>query len=110
MKAVLNGIPSLSILDGWWVEGCVEGVTGWAIGYDSKIAGDDAAAESVSLYDKLENHIIPMYYRAPLAYAEVMRMAIALNASFFNTHRMLNQYKTNAYSPNALIKSAQETR
>jgi starch phosphorylase len=110
MKAALNGVPSLSVLDGWWVEGCVEGVTGWAIGYDSKIAGDDAAAESVSLYDKLENHIIPMYYRAPLAYAEVMRMAIALNASFFNTHRMLSQYKTNAYSPNALIKSAQETR
>ena len=49
MKAALNGIPSLSILDGWWVEGCVEGVTGWAIGGDDKISGDESAAESVSL-------------------------------------------------------------
>jgi starch phosphorylase len=108
MKAALNGVPSLSVLDGWWVEGCVEGVTGWAIGYDSKINGDESAAESASLYDKLEHKIIPMFYRAPEAYAEVMRFAIALNASFFNTHRMLSQYKANAYSPKTLIKKAQE--
>jgi starch phosphorylase len=91
-----------------WVEGCVEDVTGWAIGYDSKIHGDESAAESASLYDKLEHKIIPMFYRAPEAYAEVMRFAIALNASFFNTHRMLSQYKANAYSPKTLIKKAQE--
>jgi glycogen phosphorylase len=108
MKAALNGVPSLSVLDGWWVEGCVEGVTGWAIGYDSTIGGDDSAAESESLYDKLEKQIIPMYYRAPEAYAQIMRMCISLNASFFNTHRMLSQYKANAYSPRALIKNAQE--
>jgi starch phosphorylase len=108
MKAALNGVPSLSVLDGWWVEGCVEDVTGWAIGYDSKINGDDSPAESASLYDKLERKIIPMFYRAPDAYAEVMRYAIALNASFFNTHRMLSQYKTNAYYPKSLIKKAQE--
>ncbi len=108
MKAALNGVPSLSVLDGWWVEGCVEDVTGWAIGYDSKISGDDSAAESASLYDKLERKIIPMFYRAPEAYAEVMRFSIALNASFFNTHRMLSQYKANAYYPKSLIKKAQE--
>jgi starch phosphorylase len=108
MKAALNGIPSLSVLDGWWVEGCVEGVTGWAIGYDSTISGDDSAAESQSLYEKLEKQIIPMYYRAPESYAQIMRMCISLNASFFNTHRMLSQYKANAYSPRALIKNAQE--
>ncbi len=108
MKAALNGVPSLSVLDGWWVEGCVEDVTGWAIGYDSKISGDDSAAESASLYDKLERKIIPMFYRAPQAYAEVMRSSIALNASFFNTHRMLSQYKANAYYPKSLIKKAQE--
>src|ERR1700676_1459942 len=108
MKAALNGVPSLSVLDGWWVEGCVEDVTGWAIGYDSKISGDDSAAESASLYDKLERKIIPMFYRAPEAYAEVMRFSIALNASFFNTHRMLSQYKANAYYPKPLIKRAQE--
>ena len=110
MKAALNGVPSLSVLDGWWIEGCVEGITGWAIGYDSKISGDDSAAESVSLYEKLERQIIPMFYRAPEAYAEVMRSAIALNASFFNTHRMLNQYIANAYSPKTLIQKAQEVR
>jgi starch phosphorylase len=108
MKAALNGIPSLSVLDGWWVEGCVEGVTGWAIGYDSTIGGDDSAAESESLYEKLEKQIIPMFYRAPESYAQIMRMCISLNASFFNTHRMLSQYKANAYSPRALIKNAQE--
>jgi glycogen phosphorylase len=110
MKAALNGVPSLSVLDGWWVEGCVEGVTGWAIGYDGKIAGDESAAESASLYDKLERNIVPMFYRAPGAYAEVMRSAISLNASFFNTHRMLAQYKANAYSPRTLIQTGQEIR
>ena len=108
MKAALNGVPSLSVLDGWWVEGCVEGVTGWAIGYDTKINGDESVAESASLYDKLEHQIIPMYYRAPEAYALIMRSCISLNASFFNTHRMLSQYKANAYSPKTLIKKAQE--
>jgi starch phosphorylase len=109
MKAALNGVPSLSVLDGWWVEGCVEGVTGWAIGFDTKIVGDESAAEIASLYDKLEYQIIPMFYRAPDAYGQVMRSCIALNASFFNTHRMLSQYKANAYSPKALIKKAKES-
>ena len=108
MKAALNGVPSLSVLDGWWVEGCVEDVTGWAIGYDSKISGDDSPAESASLYDKLEHKIIPMFYRASERYAEVMRFSISLNASFFNTHRMLSQYKANAYYPKTLIKKAKE--
>lgn len=110
MKAALNGVPSLSVLDGWWVEGCVEGVTGWAIGFDGKIGGDDSASESASLYDKLEKQIIPMFYRAPDAYAEIMRSCISLNASFFNTHRMLSQYKANAYNPKTLIKTGQEVR
>jgi len=110
MKAALNGVPSLSVLDGWWVEGCVEGVTGWAIGTDTKISSDDSTTDSNSLYEKLSQKIIPMYYKAPEAYAEVMRFAIALNASFFNTHRMLSQYKANAYSPRALIHRAQEVR
>src|SRR6202790_762685 len=108
MKAALNGVPSLSVLDGWWVEGCVEGVTGWAIGYDTQINGDESGAQTFSLYDKLEHHIVPMFYRAPEAYATVMRSCISLNASFFNTHRMLSQYKANAYSPRALIKKAKE--
>jgi starch phosphorylase len=104
MKAALNGIPSLSVLDGWWVEGCVEGVTGWAIGDDKGLNCDDTAAESTSLYDKLEFQILPLFYKRPEAYAAIMRSTIALNASFFQTSRMLSQYRANAYSPKLLVQ------
>jgi starch phosphorylase len=95
MKAALNGVPSLSILDGWWIEGCLEGVTGWAIGRDSE-TGAATADEADSLYEKLE-HITGLYYERRDGYAAVMRGAIALNGSFFNTQRMLSQYVANAY-------------
>ncbi len=96
MKAALNGVPSLSVLDGWWIEGCLEGVTGWAIGHDDDVARDPSD-ECASMYHKLESTIVPMYYGRPSAYAEVMRSAISVNGSFFNTHRMLHQYVDNAY-------------
>ncbi|HEX7962849.1 MAG TPA: alpha-glucan family phosphorylase [Terriglobales bacterium] len=96
MKAALNGVPSLSVPDGWWIEGCVEGVTGWAI--DGTEQTGDPVHESNVMYDKLEKEIIPMYYRDPLRYAELMRWAIALNGSFFNCQRMLRQYIENAYA------------
>jgi glycogen phosphorylase len=98
MKAALNGVPSLSVLDGWWIEGCLEGMTGWAIGQDNNLPRDPSE-EWASLYHKLESVILPMYYGRPLAYAEVMRSAISVNGSFFNTHRMLDQYVNNAYFP-----------
>jgi len=98
MKAALNGVPSLSVLDGWWIEGHVEGATGWAIGTDTDPTADPSA-ESASLYDKLEQTILPMFYGRPLAFAEVMRSTIALNGSFFNTQRMISQYVANAYFP-----------
>lgn len=100
MKAALNGIPSLSTLDGWWIEGCIEGITGWAIGeeaHDISDAKDRAAADAASLYDKLERLILPMFYQNRDAFLEVMRHAIALNGSFFNTHRMIQQYIMDAY-------------
>jgi starch phosphorylase len=96
MKAALNGVPSLSILDGWWVEGCFEGITGWAFG-DHANVGDDEAYEAGSLYHKLERVIAPLYYSDPRGYAKVMRDAIAVNGSFFNTHRMVAQYLANAW-------------
>ncbi len=96
MKAALNGVPSLSVLDGWWIEGCIEGVTGWAIGGRGETPGD-AAKDAASLYDKLEKVIVPMFYHGRDNYTEVMRHAIALNGSFFNTHRMMEQYVLNAY-------------
>lgn len=96
MKAALNGVPSLSILDGWWIEGHIEGVTGWSIG-DSGHAPGSNTAEAASLYDKLEYLIAPTFYKRPDAYAEVMRSAIAMNGSFFNAQRMVSQYVKNAY-------------
>ena len=102
MKAALNGVPSLSILDGWWVEGNIEGVTGWAIGEAHR--GDpgpetpvDNAYDAESLYSKLEGVILPLYYGSRDRYLDVMRHAIAINGSFFNTQRMVQQYITDAY-------------
>jgi len=95
MKAALNGVPSFSVVDGWWAEGHIEGVTGWAIG-SSEVA-EDPSAEIANLYDKLERDIVPMFYGRPNRYLEVMRYAIALNCSFFNTQRMVLQYVANAY-------------
>jgi len=97
MKAALNGVPSLSVRDGWWIEGHIEGVTGWSIGFDEDPEQHDI--EVASMYDKLERVILPMFYARPNAYAEVMRSAIAINGSFFNTQRMMAQYVMNAYFP-----------
>jgi starch phosphorylase len=101
MKAALNGVPSLSVLDGWWIEGHVEGVTGWSIGSSESV--DDQSKDAQDLYLKLERVILPLFYGLPLAYAEVMRGSIALNGSFFNTQRMVEQYVRNAYFPSQLV-------
>ena len=99
MKAAINGVPSFSVLDGWWVEGCIEGVTGWSIG--SKEIDPTGTAnhsrDAASLYDKLESVIVPLFYQDRTGFLDVMRHAIALNGSFFNTHRMLQQYVLKAY-------------
>lgn len=106
MKAALNGVPSLSVRDGWWLEGHYEGVTGWAISDDGDPDRQDQ--EVASLYDKLENVILPMFYRQPKAYGAVMRSAISLNGSFFNTQRMVSQYVLNAYFPQDIPWSKRE--
>ena len=99
MKAALNGVPSLSILDGWWIEGCIEGFTGWAIE-----DGADDAAEADSLYRKLETAVVPLYRDAPKKWARLMRATLAFNGSYFNTNRMVKQYTRNAYYPANLIE------
>ncbi len=93
MKAALNGVPSLSVLDGWWIEGCAEGITGWAIE-----DANDEDAEAANLYRKLENNIAPLFQN-PKAWARMQQHCIAMNGTFFNTHRMLGQYVANAYFP-----------
>lgn len=85
MKAAFNGVPSLSVLDGWWMEGHIEGVTGWAI---------DGAE---SLYDKLEHVVLPLYYEDAAGWLKVMKGAIGKNASYFNSHHMMRRYATEAY-------------
>jgi starch phosphorylase len=99
MKAAINGVPSFSVLDGWWIEGCVEGVTGWSIGPPDGAKGvqSDHTQDAASLYEKLEQVIAPLFYKDRPGFIEVMRHAIALNGSFFNTHRMLQQYVLKAY-------------
>lgn len=96
MKAAHNGVPSFSILDGWWLEGHIEGVTGWSIG-SRAVAQVPDSEEAKDLYRKLRSTIMPMYYEEPDRWIDVMRHTIALNASFFNTHRMVQQYAANAY-------------
>ena len=96
MKAVHNGIPNLSVLDGWWVEGHIEGITGWAIGSKS-VEPENADGEAREIYDKLEQIILPMYYKERDKWLDIMRHSIAFNASFFNTQRMVQQYVLNAY-------------
>ena len=102
MKAALNGVPSLSILDGWWIEGCLENYTGWAIE-----DGADDTAEATSLYEKLEKAVVPLYLKSPEAWGNLMRTTVAYNGSFFNTNRMVKQYIRNAYYPVTLVEHAQ---
>ena len=98
MKAALNGVPSLSILDGWWIEGCVENVTGWAIeGRSAARAQQSDRADATALYRKLEKVILPMFYHDQEQYLGIMRNALALNGSFFNTQRMVRDYQAKAY-------------
>jgi starch phosphorylase len=98
MKAAVNAVPSLSILDGWWTEGHVEGVTGWAIGEERSTSdGDSWRKDAASLYDKLGGVILPLFYGARNSFANVMIRAIAFNGSFFNTQRMIQQYVVKAY-------------
>jgi starch phosphorylase len=101
MKAALNGVPSLSILDGWWIEGCIEGVTGWAIE-----DGANDEEEAVSLYNKLESAVLPLFRDVPERWARLMRTTLAFNGSYFNTNRMVKQYTRDAYYPIKLVEKA----
>ncbi len=97
MKAALNGVPSLSILDGWWIEGCIEGKTGWAIDPGPVDNDKRASPDAAALYDKLDKVIIPLYTKNGQGFIDVMSHAIALNGSFFNTQRMVLEYTLKAY-------------
>jgi starch phosphorylase len=98
MKAAHNGVPQLSTFDGWWKEGYIRGKTGWTIRGNKIIAaGDVDYKDALSLYYLLEHEIIPLYYQHPHEWREIMRFVIGINASFFNTERVLREYAQNAY-------------
>lgn len=100
MKATHNGIPNFSVLDGWWIEGHIEGVTGWSIGpgaLNQTKPEEMAHEDAQDLYQKLRNIIVPMFYQDRDRWIDIMRQSIAFNSSFFNTHRMVQQYAANAY-------------
>ena len=96
MKATLNGVPNFSVVDGWWVEGIVENETGWSIGDESSHIGNEEY-ELNDLYGKLEHIILPTYYFDTAKWLEIMKQAIAMNASHFNTHRMVLEYLSKGY-------------
>ncbi len=97
MKAAHNGVPSLSVLDGWWLEGHIEGITGWSIGPKAADVSSDTKNDAQELYEKLEKIIVPMLYNDRDRWIDIMQHSIAINAAFFNTHRMVQQYVLNSY-------------
>ena len=93
MKAALNGVLNLSVLDGWWIEACIEGVTGWSIGHD----GDGAERHATALYDRLDQTVLPLFYADPARWRWMMKQAIGNIAYYFNSQRMMRRYATEAY-------------
>jgi len=101
MKCVHNGVMNFSVLDGWWIEGYMEGQTGWAIGPENTdandISGYNEDEDATDLYNKLEKNILPTYYSDRQEWIRMMKFAISFNASFFNTHRVVKEYCEKAY-------------
>jgi starch phosphorylase len=102
MKATHNGVPNFSVLDGWWIEGHIEGFTGWAIGpYPSENNVSDIITDNIQdaedLYKKLEHTIMPVFYSDRHTWVRIMQNAIGKNAYYFNSHRMMRRYVTEAY-------------
>lgn len=104
IKASVNGVPHLSVLDGWWLEGYT-GENGWAFGGE-EVPGDRAPADAAALYRLLEERIIPLYYDRgpdgiPHGFVRVMKEAIRTVAPRFSSRRMLKEYLERLYRPAA---------
>ncbi len=100
MKAAHNGVVNFSVLDGWWIEGHIEGFTGWSIGPAPTSIGPENNINKIDaddLYNKLENIIIPTFYSDRKTWIRMMQNAIGKNAYYFNSHRMMRRYVTEAY-------------
>lgn len=100
MKAAHNGVLNFSVLDGWWLEGWIEGVTGWSIGplpEEGLDSQESYQKELEDLYNKLEYVIIPMFYNRRDDWVRMMKKSIGKVAYYFNSHRMMRRYVTEAY-------------
>ena len=100
MKAAYNGVINFSVLDGWWIEGCIEGVTGWAIGPRPRellVESEKRVREFKDLYNKLEYLVVPMFYNNRDAWTNMMKSSIGKIAYYFHSHRMMRRYATEAY-------------
>jgi starch phosphorylase len=100
MKAAHNGVLNFSVLDGWWIEGCIEEVTGWSIGPapDAALGEDEKRRlELEDLYGKLKYVIIPTFYDKRDDWIRMMKSSIGKVAYYFNSHRMMRRYITEAY-------------
>ncbi|HEC24919.1 MAG TPA: alpha-glucan family phosphorylase [bacterium] len=100
MKTSLNGVPNFSVLDGWWLEACMEGINGWAIGPRSAwtdLSYSDDVQDLNDIYGKLEYNILDLYYKNFTDYIKIMKMAVSTIAPHFNTHRMVSEYVTDLY-------------
>lgn len=100
MKAAHNGVMNFSVLDGWWIEGHIEDYTGWAIGpepIETTLSENMDSRDADDLYTKLDEKIIPLYYNDRPVWIRMMQNAIGKNAYYFNTHRMMRRYVTEAY-------------
>jgi len=100
MKAAHNGVINFSVLDGWWIEGWIEGVTGWAIGPhpNEKMSSEECHRKELDdLYTKLEHIIVPMFYSRTDEWIRIMKNSIGKIAYYFNSHRMMQRYATEAY-------------
>jgi starch phosphorylase len=95
MKAALNGVLNLSVLDGWWIEACVEGVTGWSIGTSDD--ANSADTHATLLYDKLERVVLPLFYSDAGKWHEMMKQSIGNIGYYFNSQRMMRRYASEAY-------------
>jgi starch phosphorylase len=100
MKAAHNGVMNFSVLDGWWIEGHIEGFTGWSIGpspTETTLVDNLDTRDADDLYNKLEHIIIPLFYNDRHTWIRMMQNAIGKNAYYFNCHRMMRRYVTEAY-------------
>ncbi len=100
MKAAHNGVINFSVLDGWWIEGWIEGVTGWSIGPhpDEEVSAEERMVREVAdLYGKLELIITPTFYNNRGGWIGLMKNSVGKVAYYFNTHRMMRRYATEAY-------------